>query len=461
MCISRQSANLDQSTNRTIASDLDAVMILLSRGVAHILLSTLALNLPTATVAFPAHLAPFSIVSSVTSRSPPLLSRPIFVHQLMLGAIAMTTSSSISGSAGESCKSYFDKSLSLLESVYGPVHSETFPKPMPAGEAGLCADLTQRRYLWTDSFGVLAYTSIADQYEANKMPQKAAHYRRASDKLIETVHKCLGSPRSNEKADQMKIDASSPTGHVGLRIGKVQSKKITDYGMTYDGMYFHYVDKWLLALARAGHVDEGIRIAKSCFPAFFDYGDGSGIDGGIRWKLSVDSTAPSSLHSAGASDDTLVALIVFSILQANRSSEENSPNLKSEIQQLKNALVGYRPRVTDDPLGWGLEAMYDQFLSGQPRTRVLASIHQNALHTSHLSLPFRLYGAMIGAKLAGDAVAPSEKVDELIELALTHEENAAKRGFEEHSSINRVMLAMCLLCPGALGRRPNDPTISI
>ena len=118
-CASRQSANLDQSTNRTIASDLDVVMILLSRGVAHILFSTLALNLPTATVAFPAHLAPFSIVSSVTSRSPPLLSRPIFVHQLMLGAIAMTTSSSISGSAGESCKSYFDKSLvgSLLKNA--------------------------------------------------------------------------------------------------------------------------------------------------------------------------------------------------------------------------------------------------------------------------------------------------------------------------------------------------------
>ena len=377
----------------------------------------------------------------------------------MLGAVAMTSTSISSG--GKTCDSHFDKSLLLLDSVYGPVDSESFPQPMPADEAGLCSDGVQRRYLWTDAFGVLAYTSIADQYEKNDRSQEAERYRKASDKLIETVHKCLGSPRSNEKADQMRTDAFSPTGHVGLRIGKVQSKKVTDYGMTYDGMYFHYVDKWLLALARAGHVDDGIRIAKSCFPAFFDPGDGSGFDGGIRWKLSVDSTPPSSLRSAGASDDTLVALIVFSILEANRSSEENSPSLKNEILQLKNALAGYRPRVTDDPLGWGLEAMYDQFLAGQPRTRVLASIHKSALHHSHLSLPFRLYGAMIGAKIAGDAVAPSEKVDELVELSLVHEDNAAKRGYEEHSSINRVMLAMCLLCPGALGRQQNDPTISI
>lgn len=156
-----------------------------------------------------------------------------------------------------------------------------------------------------------------------------------------------------------------------------------------------------------------------------------------------------------------MALIVFSILEANRSSEENSPSLGNEIQLLKNALAGYRPRVTDDPLGWGLETTYDQFLARQPRTRVLASIHKSALHPSHLSLPFRLYGAMIGAKLAGDAVAPSEKIDELIKLSLAHEEKAAKSGYEEHLSINRVMLAMCLLCPGALGRQPNDPTISI
>jgi hypothetical protein len=259
----------------------------------------------------------------------------------------------------------------------------------------------------------------------------------------------------------MTVDASSPTGHVGLRIGKVSSRKVTDYGMSFDGMYWHYVDKWLLALARSGHADEGIRIAKSCFSYFFHPGDdGTGRGGGIRWKLSVDASAPPSLERARASDDTLVALIVFSILEAGRTSK-TTPSLADEIRMLKASLKGYRPHVTDDPLGWGLEAMYDQFLEGHVRTRALASLQSSALDPSHLSLPFRLYGAMIGARIAGEAVAPQRKIDKLIELSLQHEARAAAKGFEEHSSINRVMLAMCMLCPGALGKLPTDPTVRL
>jgi hypothetical protein len=230
--------------------------------------------------------------------------------------------------------------------------------------------------------------------------------------------------------------------------------------MSFDGMYWHYVDKWLLALARSGHVDEGIRIAKSCFPYFFDPGDGTGRGGGIRWKLSVDASAPPSLERARASDDTLVALIVFSILEAGRTLE-TTPSLAKEMRMLSESLRGYRPRVTDDPLGWGLGAMYDQFIQGNPRQQALASLHSSALDPSHLSLPFRLYGAVIGARIAGEAVAPPGKVDKLIQISLAHEARAAARGLEEHSSINRVMLAMCLLCPGALGKLPTDPTVQL
>eukprot|EP00957_Ditylum_brightwellii_P084003 6385233-Ditylum_brightwellii.AAC.1 len=232
--------------------------------------------------------------------------------------------------------------------------------------------------------------------------------------------------------------------------------------MSYDGQYWHYVDKWLLALARAERVDDGIRIAKSCFPYFFDKGDsGTGRGGGIRWKLSIDATAPPPLQRAHVSDDTIDALIVFSILESQR--KDDTPSLADEIQMLKEALIGYKPHVTDDPLGWGLQAMYDQFIDGHPRQRSLALIQSSALHPSHLSLPFRLYGAMIGARVAGkDVLAPHETVERLIHMSLEFEaQTAAAKEREEHSSINRVMLAMCLLCPGALGRRPNDPIIKI
>lgn len=355
-----------------------------------------------------------------------------------------------------------EEPISLLESVYGSVDtcSPDFPLPMPVEEAGLCSDGKQRRYLWTDAYGVLSYVSIAQRYEAEGNPTEAEKYKRAADTLVNVVHQCLGSPRSNKPEDRMTKDDASPTGHVGLRIGKLYSRKVTDYGMTFDGQYWHYVDKWLLALARSGHVSEGIQIAKSCFPYFFDAcADGTGWAGGIRWKLNVDASAPPSLERARASDDTLVALIVFSILQAHRAPSDAS--LEEEIKLLKVALQGYRPRVTDDPLGWGLEAMYDQFLKGRPRQPALKSLQSSALHPSHLSLPFRLYGAMIGARIAGETVAPQHKVDELVELSLQHEARAAASGSEEHSSINRVMLAMCMLCPGALGKQPNDPVISI
>lgn len=348
----------------------------------------------------------------------------------------------------------------MLNSVYGSVDSPGFPQPMPKDEAGLCADGHQRRYLWTDAFGVLNYISISQLYESRGDPQQAAKYKRAADTLVSVVHECLGSPRSKKLEDAMTKDDSSPTGHVGLRIGKVHSRKVTDYGMSYDGQYWHYVDKWLLALARSGHVSEGIQIAKSCFPYFFDDGgDGSGWAGGIRWKLNVDASAPPSLQRARASDDTLVALIVFSILEAHRAPSDSS--LKDEIKLLKVALQGYRPRVTDDPLGWGLEAMYDQYVKGQPRQAALKSLQSSALHPSHLSLPFRLYGAMIGARIAGESVVAPQVVDQLVELSMKHEARAAASGMEEHSSINRVMLATCLLCPGALAKQPNDPIVTI
>ena len=80
----------------------------------------------------------------------------------------------------------------------------------------------------------------------------------------------------------------------------------------------------------------------------------------------ADATPPPSLQNVhGPNDDTLNALIVFSMLEEQNKSTEL--NLKDEITTLQSSLTNYRPRVTNDPLGWGLEAISDQFVMGNPR----------------------------------------------------------------------------------------------
>ena len=146
--------------------------------------------------------------------------------------------------------------------------------------------LNNIRYLWTDAFALLSYQSLSEYYIQNNDKEKAKLYEVAVEKLISVVHECLGKPRSSREEDGMRKCEISPTGYVGLRIGKVETKKVTDFGMEYDGQYFHYIDKWLLALARTNHVEEGIRISKSIFPYFFSDSRYSEV-GGIRWKLSI------------------------------------------------------------------------------------------------------------------------------------------------------------------------------
>ena len=195
-------------------------------------------------------------------------------------------------SSSSPTQKHVDQAIQLLDSVYGPAKSPDFPRPMPASEAGPCpcawgvseATRVQHRYLWTDAFAVLAYNSLAEYYTYRGNGEEAKAYEGAVNTLIDVVHNCLGKPRSGRDEDKMLESDVSPTGFAGLRIGKVESEIPTDYGMEYDGQYFHYIDKWLLALARTNHIDEGIRVAKGCFPYFFSSGRRGG---GIRWKLSV------------------------------------------------------------------------------------------------------------------------------------------------------------------------------
>ena len=112
---------------------------------------------------------------------------------------------------------------------------------------------------------------------------------------------------------------------------------------------------------------------------------------------------------------------------------------------------------------------------GNPRLEQLRLLAPEVLRSTHLSLPFRLYGALIGALVVpssalgldggnGSKKVSSKYLQELLDVCVDYQFQEIKKELkgrykEEHSSINRTMLAMALLSPGALGKRDSDPPV--
>lgn len=125
-----------------------------------------------------------------------------------------------------------------MKDVYGDWYSDNFPKPLPKHEAG-DSPSGQRRYLWTDAFGVLNFVTLARRANESGNTQAKEVYLRAAKRLIDAVHVCLANP-ANKRFPMAKDEMGQ---YKGMRIGKTMTKIPTDNGMTYDGMYWHYLDK--------------------------------------------------------------------------------------------------------------------------------------------------------------------------------------------------------------------------
>jgi len=129
----------------------------------------------------------------------------------------------------------------VMKQVYGDWDdpSSGFPVSMPASEAGPSPS-GQRRYLWTDAFGVLNFVTLSYRAETARKRQ----FLDAADKLVKATVQCLGYPRSED----FPMTPNDRGGYKGMRIGKERAKIMSDAGMSYDGMYWHYLDKWIFAL---------------------------------------------------------------------------------------------------------------------------------------------------------------------------------------------------------------------
>lgn len=366
----------------------------------------------------------------------------------------------------------------LMKQVYGDwdvlLDQKRFPQPLLAMEAGpSCVKWgekgeCQRRYLWTDAFGVLNFVTMAQRYPESRR----AVLLDAAKKLIDSVHATLGQPRSS--AFPMAVQAGSTYGFKGLRIGKEKARASSDARMEYDGMYWHYLDKWFFALLRyyqvSGDLDalrDVVSLIKAIHPAFMQKSR-TGQPLGLHWKMNSDLTPIPESGRAYPNDDALSGYLMYSLVR-HASLGKDVPSLDQECKELGEVAQQYVAsgvRLSPDPLGFGLWGWKSQWLGAEwsrpirERLRLLAPIAMDV--STGMQLPFRLYGALLGAQMVPDASLGLAEVAEQI-LSSTriveHELGTSVGGAEGHSCINKVMLASAL-DPLAFRRIADEPVMT-
>jgi hypothetical protein len=221
-----------------------------------------------------------------------------------------------------------------------------------AARTGLSPDGPQRRYLWTDAFALCNYLTLLRRTEETQ-------YRDLAFLLIDRVHHELGRHRADDSRqgwisglDEEEGERHPTAG--GLRIGKELNERLP--GEPYDpraewdrdGQYFHYLVKWMHALARAAEVLEepsfhtsAVELARAAHAAFTYRPTPSAVPR-MYWKMSVDLSRP-LVPSQGA-HDPLDGFVTLSALGADR--------LLPEIEELER-MCQPATWATDDPLGVG------------------------------------------------------------------------------------------------------------
>ena len=355
----------------------------------------------------------------------------------------------------------------LMVRIYGSTDSFSFPLPLDEKVAGnSVGSPNQRRYLWTDAWGILNFCSQALVVEREDEKQM---YLSSAKKLLDAVLLTLGTS-SSESFPMRRIDESR---NAGLRIGKVKSRTPSDYGMQFDGMYFHYFDKILFAMMRYATIskdkemlDKAIDLVKVCHPAFFVKNQG------IRWKINVDMTPIPDASPTRPSSDAVSAYCIYRLLNhysttaAAGDDEKNAP-LTAEIEELKPVVVAYFSSPVSqllqesfDPLGLGTHLFVLQFLEGDQtvvgtnfneyRQRLLEMARhileptlQEAFSRKKSSqLDFRIYGGLLGLKCTSTS-SLIDLADSAVQAFISRDELSRH---DDNRAINLVMLAAAVNC---------------
>ncbi len=212
------------------------------------------------------------------------------------------------------------------------------------------------RYLWTDAFAVCNYMGMFRE-TGREEPRDLAL------RLVRQVHHTLGKHRGDDGREGWISGLAPEEGELhptagGLRIGKPLPER--GVGEPYDphlewdqdGQYYHYLTKWMHALAGAGRVTGdpaylawAIELARVAHARFVYRFPGSS-QRRMYWKMSIDLSRP--LVSSMGQHDPLDGLITYYELQFTAGR----PVLSREIEDMAGILRGISLE-TDDPLGIG------------------------------------------------------------------------------------------------------------
>lgn len=352
------------------------------------------------------------------------------------------------------------------------------------------------RYLWTDAFAVCNLLGLAG---AGVLPAGTELARR----LVEQVHATLGrhDPAHGDAAPLGARDEASrrrsPTA-AGLRIGKPLPERRPDEPVDArlewerDGQYFHYLTRWMHALARlAAATGEAryhvwaVELADAAFDAFV-IRDRRGPRRMV-WKMSVDLDrvlVPSmGLH------DPLDGWVTSLQLAASRFANGVQRDRLQQQADDYRALCTGGDWSSPDPLGIGgllVDAWRLWRACGSREHGALVRLLESARAGIAVArreglvrgaaadrLAFRELGLSIGLHAIGllaratrrnaddePLAASLARLDDerwladAIETTWRNPANRAAAAWRDHRDINEVMLATSLAPAGYLGGEP-------
>lgn len=353
----------------------------------------------------------------------------------------------------------------------------------------------RRRYLWTDAFAVCNFLSL-------HLATGASEDLAAARALVDDVHEGLGRHRDDDPRRGWISGLGESQGRQhptrgGLRIGKPLPERRAgephDERLEWDrdGQYFHYLTRWMHALARMHHTTHDERYLQWAFElaerahAAFTWVHPRDRRRRMYWKMSIALDRP--LVPSMGHHDPLDGFLTYLELQAATPAAARPGYMRMLAETREMVLAA--DQATHDPLGIGgllvgAHALAQLVARGAPAEGVTVAslLRAAALGVAtvqhHLRLPaeqrlaFRELGLAIGLRAAadlddlltqrretlGDAASRSlatqlrrsEPLGRAIVQYWLDPEHQASTNWLAHRDINDVMLATSLAPDGYL-----------